>query len=711
MSTPTPTAGPVPAPPYRIGVDVGGTFTDVVLAAADGSALHTAKVPSDAARPAAAVVRAVTEILLRHHVAPEQVEYFAHGQTFALNTVLQRSGARTGLLVTAGFPDLLEIGRLRLRDPIDFFAEARRPLADRRDVREIPERMRVDGTVDRPLDETALLDAARDLLADGVEALAVVFLHAHAHPEHEQRAVALLRQAHPGLIVAGSAELWPEEKEYERATVAVLAAHVAGLLRGYLRDLSARLREQGLHCPLHITKSNGGVMSVQAVLATGDTTTDGEAGAALLRAAVETLLSGPAAGVAGAVRLATAAGVGDLVTMDMGGTSVDSAIVEEGRIPYSTDAELGDFPLITPSVEVSSIGAGGGSVAWLDASGVLKVGPRSAGARPGPACYGHGGGEPTLTDAYVVCGHLDPDDFAAGAVRLDRDAAREVFVPLARRLGTDVESAAEAVVDVATAMMHAQLVPLLARRGVDAAGCRLVPYGGAGPVQAVALARELGIRRLFVPWSPGTLCAFGALVTDLRHDLVAPLGRTTDHLDDEHLRTVWKDLEERARLWYRDQASPLHQRVALTRWADVQLAGQSFTLPVTLPDEEQPTLAALRDAFTARYRAAYGVDASGRELDVRSLRVTLTARSEPLTPRAGTGAGTRPRPHHVTEHGRRVPAGRVGRAELAPGTRLPGPLVVSAPDATLYLPTGATVEVDAMGNLLIDAGHARGKAA
>ncbi|MFJ5840388.1 hydantoinase/oxoprolinase family protein [Streptomyces shenzhenensis] len=698
---PTPPA----SPPYRIGVDVGGTFTDVVLAAADGSALHTAKVPSDADRPAAAVVRAVTEILTRHQVAPEQVEYFAHGQTFALNTVLQRSGARTGLLVTAGFPDLLEIGRLRLRDPIDFFAAPRRPLADRADVREIPERTRVDGTVDRPLDEAALLTAARELLADGVEALAVVFLHAHVHPRHEERAVALLRQAHPGLIVAGSAELWPEEKEYERATVAVLAAHVAGLLRGYLADLSDRLRTHGLSCPLHITKSNGGVMSVEGALATE------EGSAALLRAAVETLLSGPAAGVAGAVRLATAAGVGDLVTMDMGGTSVDCAIVEGGHIPYSTDAELGGFPLITPSVEVSSIGAGGGSVAWLDASGVLKVGPRSVGAHPGPACYGHGGTEPTLTDAYVVCGYLDPDDFAGGAVRLAPAAAREAFVPLARRLGTDVERAAEAVVDVATAMMHAQLVPLLARRGVDPAGCHLVPYGGAGPVQAVALARELGIRRLLVPWSPGTLCAFGALVTDLRHDLVAPMGRTTDQLDDEHLRTVWKELDERAHLWYRDQSATLHDRVGLTHWADVQVAGQSFTLSVALPEDREPTVAALREAFTARYRAAYGVDASGRELDVRSLRVTLTAGSRPLTPRARSGIGAGPRPHTVTERGRRVPARRIERADLAPGTVLHGPLVVSAPDATLFLPTGASVAADGVGNLLIDAGHARGKAA
>jgi N-methylhydantoinase A len=686
---------------YRIGVDVGGTFTDVVLTESTGRGpVHTAKVPSDAAHPAAAVLRAVSEVLGRHGVAARDVEYFAHGQTFALNTVLQRSGARTGLLVTAGFPDLLEIGRLRLRDPIDFLAEPQRPLVARRDVREIPERVGADGRVHRPLDETALLGAVAELLADGVQALAVAFLHSHAHPGHERRAVKLIRQAHPGLVVAGSAELWPEEKEYERATVAVLAAHVAGLFGGYLADLARRLRGIGLRCPLHITKSNGGVMSVESILPDAD---GAEQGPALLRAAVETLLSGPAAGVAGAVRLAGAAGVRRLVTMDLGGTSVDSAIVE-GDIPYSTEAALGDFPLILPSVEVSSIGAGGGSVVWLDQSGVLKVGPRSAGAFPGPACYGRGGTAPTLTDAYVVCGHIDPEDFADGAITLDVAAARTAFRPVAQALSGSVEEAATAVIDVATAMMHAQLVPLLARRGVDPRDSHLVAYGGAGPVHAVALARALNIRRVLVPWSPGTLCAFGALATDLRQDQLAAVGETTATLDDTRLAAGWKELSARAETWYEQQRSGLHTRVRLRRWADVQLAGQSFTLPVVLPQEAPPTVRSLRDQFAEVYRSAYGVDPAGRELDVRSLRVTLTADADPPLPRAAVSAAGTHREHVLYEGGSAVAAVRVRRAGLAAGARVPGPAVISAPDTTVYVPGGATAVVDELGNLLIDTG-------
>ncbi|WP_458083878.1 hydantoinase/oxoprolinase family protein [Streptomyces malaysiensis] len=674
---------------YRLGVDVGGTFTDIVLTHVEDGTVHTAKVPSDAARPASAVAEGVAGALARHGVDAAEVEHFAHGQTFALNTVLQRAGARTGLLVTSGFPDLLEIGRLRLRDPIDFFAAPRRPLVDRADVREVDERLRADGSVERPLDEGGLLAAAEALVADGVQALAVSFLHAHAHPEHERRAVELLRAAHPGLVIVGAAELWPEEKEYERTTVAVLAAHVAGLLGGYLGELFDRLRALGLRCPLYIAKSNGGVMSL-------DTGSD-----EILRAAVETLLSGPAAGVAGAIRLAGATGVDRLITMDMGGTSVDVALVEDD-IPYSTDSVLGDFPLIIPTVEISSIGAGGGSLVRVDSSGVLKVGPRSAGAVPGPAAYGRGGTDPTLTDAYVVCGFIDPEDFAGGAVTIDPRAAYASLRPLARRLGLTVEQAAAATIDVTTAMMHAQLVPLLARRGLDATGSHLVAYGGAGPVHAALLARSLNIRRVLVPWSPGTLCAFGALATGLRQDVVASIGETTATLDDARMERVWKDLAEQAHAWYARQHTAPYQRPELRRWADVQLVGQSFTLPVVLPDGRPPTVETLRSLFADAYRAAYGVDASGGELDVRNLRVTLTAPGDPRLPAVAAGPAGAPREHTVHESGERRRALRLRRAELPVDATVRGPLVVSAPDTTVFVPTGAAARADALGNLLID---------
>jgi N-methylhydantoinase A len=671
---------------YRLGVDVGGTFTDVVLADAVTGELVTDKVPSDAEQPARAVLAAVRGVLAHAGVAPAQVEYFSHGQTFALNTVLQRTGARVGLLVTRGFPDLLAIGRLRLDDPIDLFTTERTPLAT--DVREIGERVTADGTVVRALDPDEVRRAVRELVADGVEAVAVTFLHSHLYPAHERAAAEAIAAEFPDLPVACSARLWPEEKEYERATVAVLAAHIGAALGAYLDELSAALRSLGLSCPLYITKSNGGVASI-----------DHQPGEMLL-AAVETLLSGPASGVAGTIRLAKAAGVDRMVTMDMGGTSVDCAILDRS-VAYSTDSRIGDFPLVLPSVEVSSIGAGGGSIIRVDPAGVLKVGPRSAGAHPGPACYGRGGAEPTLTDAYVVCGYLDPADFAAGAVRIDVDAARAALEPVAVRVGLSLEETAEAAVSVATAMMHAQLVPLCARRGVDPAELVLVAYGGAGPVQAALLARALNMAEVLIPASPGTLCAYGSLATELRADLVAPVaGRLTD----EVLADTWDDLAVRARAWYATQDHTLHPDARLTRWADVQLDGQSFTLPVVLADGVPATVAALRDAFAEDYRRAYAVDPGDAGIDVRTLRITLAAATDlpQATWRAAEPADTRP--HLVVEHGRVVKGQLHRRPGLATGTEIRGPAVVSAPDTTVFVPSGFVGRVDGFGNLRLRGG-------
>jgi len=666
---------------YRLGVDVGGTFTDVVLADAATGELVTDKVPSDAEQPARAVLAAVRGVLARTGVAPAEVEYFSHGQTFALNTVLQRTGACVGLLVTRGFPDLLAIGRLRLDDPIDLFTAERTPLAA--DVREIGERVTAGGTVVRALDPDEVRRAVRELVAGGVEAVAVTFLHSHLYPAHERQAAEAIAAEFPDLPVACSARLWPEEKEYERATVAVLAAHVGAALGAYLDQLSAELRLLGLACPLYITKSNGGVAAIEAPLA-----------------AVETLLSGPASGVAGTIRLAGAAGVDRLVTMDMGGTSVDCAIVD-GAVPYSTESLIGEFPLIIPSVEVTSIGAGGGSIIRVDQAGVLKVGPRSAGAHPGPACYGRGGSEPTLTDAYVVCGYLDPADFAGGTVRLDPDAARRALEPVSVQLGLSLEETAEAAVSVATAMMHAQLVPLCARRGVDPAELVLVAYGGAGPVQAALLARALNMAEVLIPASPGTLCAYGSLATELRVDLVAPVaGRLTD----EVLASTWDDLAAQARAWYATQDHALHPDARLTRWADVQLDGQSFTLPVVLADGVPATVAALRDAFAADYRRAYAVDPGDAGIDVRTLRITLAAATDlpQAVWRAEESADTRP--HLVVENGRVVKGQLHRRPGLAVGSEIRGPAVVSAPDTTVFVPSGFVGRVDGFGNLRLRGG-------
>ncbi|MBT0773110.1 hydantoinase/oxoprolinase family protein [Kineosporia sp. J2-2] len=671
---------------YRLGVDVGGTFTDIVLANASTGELFTDKVPSDAGQPARAVIAGVRKMLDHARITPDQVEYFSHGQTFALNTLLQRTGARVGLLVTQGFPDLLSIGRLRLPDPIDYFTAPRRPLVAPTDVREIGERMRADGSLVTPLDPEQVRSAVRSLVDDGVEAVAIAFLHSHRFGQHERQAAAVIAEAFPQLPVACSSGLWPEEKEYERATVAVLAAHVGRALGDYLKYLSSELRALGLDCPMHITKSNGGVTSIE--------THPQE----FLRTAVETLLSGPASGVAGTMRVAGTAGVDRLITMDMGGTSVDCAIVD-GGIPYSTESEIGEFPLIIPSVEVSSIGAGGGSVIHVDANGVLKVGPRSAGAYPGPACYSRGGTEPTLTDAYVVCGYIDPADFASGTVDIDPDRARDALRPLAERLGLSIEAAAESAVAVATAMMHSQLIPLCAQHGVDPSGMTLVAYGGAGPVQAALLAAALKMPEVFIPTSPGTLCAYGALATDMRVDLVTPVGGpvTTAELVDG-----WDALQRQAEQWYAEQDHRLHPDVTVTRWADVQLTGQSFTLPITLSSEV--SVEALGRAFAEAYVRAYAVDPGDAGLDVRSLRLTLAASPSLPEPVAVGGSSAQGVKHRLVEDGVVVDATIYRRPELPIGAVIQGPAVIPAPDTSIFVPSGCTARVDEHGNLRIRVG-------
>ncbi|GAB6899481.1 hydantoinase/oxoprolinase family protein [Kineosporia succinea] len=671
---------------YRLGVDVGGTFTDIVLADAASGQVFTDKVPSDRDQPARAVIAGVSKMLTGHGVEPGRIEYFSHGQTFALNTLLQRTGARVGLLVTRGFPDLLSIGRLRLNDPIDYFTQPRRPLVAPTDVREIDERLCADGSLQTPLDPEQVRAAVADLVADGVEAVAISFLHSHRFSQHEDWAAGVIAESFPDLPVACSSRLWPEEKEYERATVAVLAAHVGRALGDYLQYLSSELRALGLDCPMHITKSNGGVTSISQPQE-------------FLRTAVETLLSGPASGVAGTMRVAATAGVDQLITMDMGGTSVDCAIVD-GRIPYSTESEIGEFPLIIPSVEVSSIGAGGGSVIRVDSTGVLKVGPLSAGAYPGPASYGRGGTEPTLTDAYVVCGYIDPSDFASGTVTIDPSLARKALQPPAEALGLSVEAVAESAVAVATAMMHSQLIPLSAQHGVDPSTMTLVAYGGAGPVQAALLAAALKMPEVLIPTSPGTLCAYGALATDMRVDLVTPVGGA---VSDADLERGWAALRRQALEWYEEQDHTLHTDVRITRWADVQLTGQSFTLPITLSSSDT-SVKALREAFTAAYVRAYAVDPGSAELDVRSLRLTLAASPSLAEPVASGGSSLVGRPHRVVENGHLTAATIYRRPELPLGAEIEGPAVIPAPDTSIFVPTGAVARVDEHGNLRITVG-------
>ncbi|HLH70772.1 MAG TPA: hydantoinase/oxoprolinase family protein [Candidatus Dormibacteraeota bacterium] len=661
----------------RVGVDVGGTFTDFVVLDKVGG-LSAFKVPSSGAAPEAAVIEGFRRLLADGR---RDVALISHGSTIALNTLLQRTGARVGLIVTRGFRDVLQLRRLRLEGSPGFHVQRPRPLVPRRDIREVGGRLRYDGAEVRPLDESEVVAAAEELVAAGCEAIAVSFLHSYRNPTHERRAVAAIRRRLPEVVVTASSEVWPQQREYERTELTVINAHLAPVLRRYYDRLLGALAELGVGATVLATKSSGGVMTA----------------ASAARRPVETLLSGPASGVVAAARLGQAAGFPHLVAFDMGGTSADIGLVVGGAVGITTEATVGEFPVVMPSVDVSSVGAGGGSIAALDPSGLLKVGPRSAGSHPGPVCYGRGGTEPTVTDAYVTLGILG--DLLGGEMRLDAEAARHACRRLGDRLGTGPEGAAEAILQVATATMCARLLPLMARRGSDPRECALLAYGGAGPTHAFRLAREAGFRRIVIPPSPGTFCALGCLLADLRADFVSTIYADLDRMPEGRLLRVFGDLRREAEAWVADQRVDVGEvRVWLS--ADMRQGGQSYEIPVDLPGglgvgfRERA-----REAFLAAYERVYGdVDRSAR-IEIVNARVHVVAATpKPALGWKGGGGGEGRR--RLCHAGVELEAAVRPRDGLAPGDRVAGPAVITEYGATTFVPPGAFVEVDGAGNLV-----------
>ncbi|MCC7104201.1 MAG: hydantoinase/oxoprolinase family protein [Chloroflexi bacterium] len=670
---------------FRVGIDVGGTFTDfTVLHETDGNFIAF-KSPSQPSDPHRAILQGLTALLDSEQIRPAELQLLTNGTTIGLNTVIQRSGARTGLLVTKGFRDVLELRRVRLPGAPSFYAERPVPLVPRRHVVDIEERVLANGRVYRELDLDEVDRAVDALVAEGIEALAICFLHAYRDALHERAAAARVRERHPDLFTCASHEIWPQQREYERALVTTVNAFVGPVLRGYYERLDRGLAELGVACPTLATKSNGGVMSCR-------------------RAAdvpVETLLSGPASGVVAAAQIGQLAGFPKLIALDMGGTSADIAVID-GDIAFSTESQIGDFPIFTPAIDLTSIGAGGGSIAWVDPNGVLKVGPRSAGAAPGPACYGMGGEEPTVTDAYVVAGIVDPAEFLGGTKVLERPLADAAVERLGNQLGLGGEAAAVGVLHVATANMYAQFLPLMAQHGVDHREFAILAYGGAGPTHAFLLADEVGIRTVVVPPSPGTLCALGSLLADLRADFVRTVYAEYAPSLLPRLESVYAELEAEAQRWLFEEREIAVDRRTV-RWADVRYLGQSFEVRVTLEPTDGP--ADLPDRFHARHQAIYGYsDPTGpvEIIDVRVTAIGTTVKPARLAPAELHGMPPRQptHPREVLIGERRVQASVHRRHELRQGQTIDGPALVVQYDTTVFAPPGWRLEVDEWQNLV-----------
>jgi N-methylhydantoinase A len=658
----------------RLGVDVGGTFTDLV-ALRDGR-LVTAKVPSTPRDQSAAVLAAVDAAVDAGGLDVAAVSVFAHGMTVATNALLERRGGRTALVTTEGFRDVLEIGRQNRPSLYDLSRDRPAPLVPRELRFTVRERMGPAGVV-TPLDAGDLARVVAALGSAAVDAVAVCLLFGFLHPEHERRVGAAIRAALPGVPVPLSSEVLPEFREYERAATVAADAYLAPRVTAYLHRLAARARDRGLPEPL-VMQSAGGVAEIAA------------AGARPARL----VLSGPAGGVVGASYVAGRSGFGDLLSFDMGGTSTDVAPVVDGVVQTTTESTLAGVPLKLPAVDVHSVSAGGGSVAWVDEGGALRVGPRSAGADPGPAAYGLGGTEPTVTDADLLLGCLAEGATLGGAVRLSADLARGALQRLGDRLGLTAEEAAAGVVRVADTEMVRALRMISVERGLDPRDFALVAFGGAGGMHACALAEELGVRTVLVPRASGVLSALGLAIADIRRDYVRPLLGQVDALDPARLGSAWDALVQRARA----DLAALTAEPRLQRLADLRYQGQSYELTVG-----GDTPAALAEAFGEAHERRYGHRDDEESVEIVNVRLVASVAGErpdvvePDPPSSEPRTGSR----SVLLDGDWQRADVLDRGRMGRGSTVRGPAIVEFAESTCVLRPGWSGVVDAAGTLVL----------
>ena len=679
---------------WRIGVDSGGTFTDVCLFDETSGRIAVWKVSSTPADPAHAVIEGVREAVARIAAQASDISYFGHGTTVATNALIQHRGAATGLITSDGFRDLLEIGRQRRPDLYDLQADKPPVLVERPLRLEVPERLRHDGRVETALDEVAVRNAVRRLRAAGVEAVAVCFLYSFLDPAHEAAARRIVSEEFPEAFACASHEVAPEFREYERLSTTVVNAYLGPVIARYIGGVGDRLAALGVTATPHLTQSNGGVIGFDTAA----------------RLPVRTVLSGPSTGVVGARVTARLAGVDDVITFDMGGTSTDVALMQGGEVRLAREAVVHGYPIKAPMLDIHTVGAGGGSVAFVDSGGLLKVGPRSAGADPGPACYDRGNDEATVTDANVVLQTLNPAYLLGGRMGVRSDLARAAIDRLAATLGLDGLATAQGIISVVTANMARAIRVISVQRGHDPRDYTLVAFGGAGPLHAARLAAELDIRRVLVPRNPGILCAMGLLLADLRADFATTRLLALSSPAIGEVEVIVAGLRRRCEAWFADAGIEANaRRVALS--VDMRYAGQNYELSVPLVPGpvSGATIDGLAAGFATAHQRLYGFVAENEPMQLVTFRAEATGivRKAELRPTAEAGPDPRSaergrRDVWLPEAGGFVSCPIYDRDGLAAGNRIAGPAIVEQMDATTLIVPGTNASVDPYLNLLLD---------
>jgi N-methylhydantoinase A len=667
---------------HRVAIDIGGTFTDLVsFDQLTGSVRHAkiSTTPGDLAR-------AIVEVLDRATEDTRDVEFFVHGTTAGLNAFLERRGAPVGLITTRGFRDVYEIGRANRPDMYNLHYRKPTPLVPRRHIYEVPERILFDGSVEEPLDETALIEIVKKIRGNGIDTVAVCFLHSYVNPEHELRAASLIREFAPELHVSLSHRIAREWREYERTSTTVINAYVAPIIDAYLTDLETRLKDR-MGVPLHVMQSNGGIM-------TSEVARDKP---------FQTLFSGPVGGAVGVATVGRSLGIRNLIGIDMGGTSFDVSLVTDGALEQATQLSLEGHPILTPMVKIHTIGAGGGSLVWLEGGG-LRVGPRSAGAVPGPVCYSRGGEQPTVTDANVVLGRIDPQNFLGGEMRLDADAAHAALQRVGSDLGLDAETLAEGVCRIANARMAEAIRSITVDQGIDPREFALLAFGGAGPLHAVFLAEELEIKRVIVPPAPGTFSAGGMLQTNIQHNVAQTLYRRADDDIASDVCATFEALEKQARtILQHDGVAMENMRMLYS--AEMRYVGQEYAVQVAFPNNEfdAEALKQMPDLFHTAHNTRYGHSNPAEVVEYVNLRITATGIIDKPAPGRYEMVRDSETPsfklRNVVFNGELHQTRVYDRALLQHGHSVEGPAIVEEPSATTVIPPGHRLNVDEFNNL------------
>ncbi len=689
-----------------LGVDVGGTFTDVVVADADGR-LHVAKVPTTPAAPLDGIGRGIRQVLAASKVPPEGITRVVHGTTRATNAILERKGARTAFLATRGFGDMLELGREARVEADRYDLHYEKPVSpvEAALTFEVDERMSPEGVVERRLEDADVEAVVAAVASRAPEAVAVCLLHAHANPAHEERLTAALRTALPATYVVSSSEVWPEVREYERALTTVMCAVVGPQMSEYLDGFGALVREIGIPAAVQVMDSSGGVMTA----------------ARAARVPIYTVESGGAAGVVAAGFVGRQRGDREVVSFDMGGTTAKAGVVRGGRPDVTHSFHVGGvaslsgrkggqgFPVKIPVVDIAEVGAGGGSMAWVDTGGALRVGPQSAGADPGPACYGTGGRQPTVTDANVVLGYLNPTSLAGG-VALYADLAHEAIErDVAKPLGLGVAEAARGVFEIANLNMAAAIRVVTIQRGIDPRQFTLIGFGGAGPMHIAKLAEAFEISRAVVPAGAGVASAVGLIASDPSVDAVRTKLMDDSTADPAEIDAIFDDLAEAAR---RELGDAGDGPIETSRSIDVQYRGQAHSLNVAVPNGALGAdgVAAIASAFQNRYRESYGIDLAQPTQFVNFRVRVRRVLGELHVSLADAGLGgstladaqTSTRAAHFSETGGAIDTPVFDRLRLPPYSRISGPAIVEELDSTLVVPPGWEAGLDLLGNVMLE---------